>query len=207
MTLETWIAFAALETVLCLVPGPAVLLVLGQGLAQGPRSAIAASAGILSANAGYFAISATGVGVLLLASYEVFFAIKWLGAAYLVWIGVQALLARPETLAAARAQPARPWPVYRRGFLVQAANPKTILFFVALLPQFVDPAGDAAFQLLVLGLTSVVVEFAVLATYGGLAGRLRRLATQPSVALWFERTSGGLLVAAGAGMATLRRLD
>ena len=207
MTFETWVAFTVLETVLCLVPGPAVLFVMGQGLVQGPRPAMAASLGILSANTMYFAVSATGLGALLLASYEVFFAIKWLGAGYLVWLGVQALLTRPETLAIARAKPAAGWQVLRRGFVVQSANPKTILFFGALLPQFVDPAGDVALQMLVLGATSVVVEFAVLSVYGGLAGRLRRFATRPAVALWFERTAGGLLVAAGIGMAAIRRAD
>lgn len=153
MTVETWVAFTVLETLLCLVPGPAVLFVLGQGVAQGPRTAVAASVGILAANAGYFAVSATGLGALLLASYGVFFAIKWLGVGYLVWLGLRALLARPAALAVARARPAGAWRVLRRGFLVQAANPKTILFFGALLPQFVDPSGNVAAQMLVLGVT------------------------------------------------------
>lgn len=207
MTLETWIAFTLLEGLLCLVPGPAVLFVIGQGLVQGPRPAVAASVGILSANAAYFVISATGLGALLLASYEVFSAIKWLGVGYLVWLGLRALLARPEVLALERQRPAPAWRVLRRGFLVQAANPKNILFFVALLPQFVDPAGNIAMQMLILGVTSVVVEFAVLATYGALAGRLRHFATRPDVALWFERVAGGLLIAAGLGMAAIRRAD
>ncbi|WP_189989420.1 LysE family translocator [Thalassobaculum fulvum] len=207
MSFETWIAFTVLETLLCLVPGPAVLFVMGQGLVQGPRPAIAAGLGILSANTLYFAVSATGLGALLLASYEVFFAIKWLGVAYLLWIGLQALLARPEALAVARARPAGAWRVLRRGFLVQAANPKSILFFGALLPQFVDPAGNVAAQLLLLGLTSVAVEFVVLAAYGGLAGRLRRFATRPAVVMWFDRAAGGLLIAAGLGMAAIRRGD
>jgi homoserine/homoserine lactone efflux protein len=207
MTFETWIAFAALETMLCLVPGPAVLFVLGQGLVQGPRSAVAASVGILSANAGYFAISATGLGALLLASYGVFFAIKWLGVAYLIWLGLRALFTRPEALTVERGEPDSACRVLRRGFLVQAANPKSILFFGALLPQFIDPAGDVVAQMLILGVTSVVVEFVVLALYGGLAGRLRLFATRPAVALWFERVAGCMLIAAGLGMAAIRRAD
>lgn len=207
MTFETWLAFTVLETMLCLAPGPAVLFVMGQGLVQGPRPAVAASVGILSANALYFAVSATGLGAVLLASYEVFFAIKWLGVGYLLWLGARALLVRPAELAVARAGRSSAWRVLRRGFLVQAANPKTILFFGALLPQFVDPAGDIAVQMLVLGATSVVVEFAVLSVYGGLAGRLRQIATRPAVILWFERAAGGLLIAAGIGMAAIRRAD
>ena len=116
-------------------------------------------------------------------------------------------MARAETVAVEGGRPAPAWRVLRRGFLVQAANPKTILFFGALLPQFVDPAGDIVMQMLVLGATSVAVEFVVLAAYGGLAGRLRRFATRPAVALWLERTAGALLVAAGLGMAAVRRGD
>ena len=207
MSFDTWIAFAVLETLLCLAPGPAVMFVMGQGLAQGRRPALFAGLGILSANTMYFVVSATGVGALLLASYEVFFAIKWLGVAYLVWLGVRALLARPEALSIRSSTPEAGWLVLRRGFLVQAANPKTILFFGALLPQFVDATGDIAMQLLVLGITSMAVEFVILAVYGGLAGRLRRFATRPEVALWFERISGGLFIAAGLGMAAIRRTD
>ena len=207
MNWETWIAFTLLEIMLCLVPGPAVLFVLGQGVAQGPRAAVAASVGILAANTGYFAVSATGLGALLLASYGVFFAVKWLGVGYLVWLGLRALLARPRDLAVARARPAGAWRVLRRGFLVQAANPKTILFFGALLPQFIDPSGGVVAQILILGATSVAVEFAVLMLYGGLAGRIRRMATNPATLVWLYRAAGGLLIAAGLGMAAIRRAD
>lgn len=209
MTLETWIAFVLLETVLCLVPGPAVLFVLGQGLSRGPRPALAAGGGILAANTGYFLLSATGIGALLLASYEVFFAIKWLGAGYLVWLGIRALRdaagAMPVPGSADTSAGIRR--AFRRGFLIQAANPKTLLFFGALLPQFVDPAAGLATQIAILGVTSVVVEFAVLAAYGTLAGRARLLVGQAAVVRWFERVAGGLLIAAGIGMAALRRAD
>ena len=89
MSFETWLLFCATEAVLCFTPGPAVLLVVSLSLSRGPRSGLGGSLGILVANALYFAISATGLGAVLLASWQVFIVIKWVGAAYLVWLGIR----------------------------------------------------------------------------------------------------------------------
>jgi homoserine/homoserine lactone efflux protein len=207
MTWHGWILFVMVETMLCLAPGPAVLLVLSQGLSFGWRGSIAANLGILAGNAIYFALSATGLGALLLASYDLFFAIKWLGAAYLVWLGLAAFFSRGERAspAAEGARPTAPLRRFRNGMVLQLANPKALLFFAALLPQFIDPAGGVAWQVAILGVTSVAIEFVVLACYGGLAGRARRLAARPRFARLVDRLSGLLLMAAGLGMALLRR--
>src|SRR5262245_47262826 len=136
MTWETWIVFVVTETVLCLTPGPAVLFVVAQGIGRGAGAALAAAAGILAGNAFYFALSATGLGAMLLAAYGLFSAIKWVGAAYLVWLGVSTFRARAvphEVPAAAGGR------LLGRGFVVQVANPKALVFFTALLPQFIDP--------------------------------------------------------------------
>ena len=97
MTLQTWLLFCATETLLSLTPGPAVLLVVGQALGRGGRAGLVAACGILSANAMYFALSATGLGAILLASSQLFTAIKWLGAIYLIIVGLQ-MIVRPERL-------------------------------------------------------------------------------------------------------------
>jgi homoserine/homoserine lactone efflux protein len=206
MTFSTWLLFAITEGALCFVPGPAVLLVIAQGLAQGGRTSIWANLGILTGNTIYFALSAAGLGGVLLASYEVFFLIKWVGAAYLVWLGVTAFFGKSSTLSvnAARERP----PGLRmllNGMVLQLANPKAILFFTALLPQFIDPTHPLVPQFVILAVTSVVLEFVVLLGYGMLAGRAAVAAQRPELTRWINRASGSLLIAAGVGMAALRR--
>jgi len=203
---ETWSLFLVTETILCITPGPAVLFVLSQGLGGGAAASIRASFGILAGNALYFLLSATGLGAVLLASYDLFFCIKWAGAAYLIWLGLRALRATGIVLAA------KPAPredgsrrVFVRAFAVQASNPKAIVFFTALLPQFIDPARNVPLQVAILALTSIMVEFIVLASYGVFAGRVSRLASEPRVAALLERTAGALLIGAGLRMAALRR--
>ena len=202
MTWEAWTVFVLTETVLCLVPGPAVLFVLAQGLGRGARAALAAAMGVLAANAFYFALSATGLGAVLLASYELFSAIKWAGAAYLVWLGVRTFRAAPTLRQVQAAAAGR---LVGRGFLVQVANPKALVFFSALLPQFIDPEARVLPQVAILGVTSLLIELAVLAAYGTLAARATHLTTRPGFLAASNRVAGGLLVAAGLRMATLRR--
>jgi homoserine/homoserine lactone efflux protein len=206
MTWTTWALFALTEGALCLVPGPAVLLVVAQGLARGGRASIWVNLGILTGNTIYFALSATGLGAVLLASYDVFFAIKWLGAAYLVWLGISAFFGRASTLSVTAARErSRPLKMLTHGVVLQLANPKAILFFTAFLPQFIDPAEPLLPQFLILAVTSVVIEFFVLLAYGALAGRAAVAATRPELTRWINRVSGSLLVAAGIGMAALRK--
>lgn len=207
MTLETWALFAITETALCFTPGPAVLLVLSQGLTRGTGASVYANLGILAGNACYFALSATGLGAVLMASYEVFSAIRWIGAAYLVWLGVSAFLGRSSalTVTPVAGAPARWTRTFANGFVLQVANPKALVFFVALLPQFIDPRGSVVAQVAILGVTSVVIEFFVLLAYGALAGRLTVVAARPRFQTLAHRVAGAMLVAAGVSVALQRR--
>jgi homoserine/homoserine lactone efflux protein len=208
MTLETWLLFCATDLVLSLTPGIAVTLVISSALARGVREGLLAAAGILVVNTLYFALSATGVGTLLVASPRVFEALRWAGAAYLVVLGAQAIRAalaqRPLPSEATRAPSAGARGPFVRGLVMQAANPKTLLFFVAILPQFVTPGGSVPFQILVLGASAIAIELVVLSLYSLAAGRAGQLARDARFGAALDATSGALLVFAGVGLAALR---
>jgi threonine/homoserine/homoserine lactone efflux protein len=208
MNWTLWWLFVPTEIILCLTPGPAVLLVLATALRGGPRPSVAATSGILTANTIYFAISATSLGALLLASYRLFFLVKWIGAAYLFFQGAKALFWNSIPLGAPESAPGAgrsSWRLFADGLLLQLSNPKAIVFFTALLPQFIDPKGRLALQVFVLGLTGVCIEFLVLLSYGLAAGRAMAVARQPRYARWTNRISGMFLIGAGGGLALLRR--
>ena len=207
MNWATWWLFALTETVLSLTPGPAVLLVLSSALRSGARKSISSILGILTANTVYFALSASSLGALLISFYRVFFAVKWNGAAYLVYLGARTILGHSEVLPSG--EPAEASSSFTRllrdGFVLQMSNPKAIVFFSAILPQFIDPRRAVLPQIVILGLTSVICEFAVLSSYGVAAARASVFARQPRYAKWTNRIAGSLLIGAGAGLAALRR--
>jgi homoserine/homoserine lactone efflux protein len=163
---------------------------------------------MLVANLGYVCLSATSLGALLLAAWELFVLIKWLGAAYLIWLGLKTFFAARD---AGRpvAQPLTPPRTGMRrllyGVVAQGANPKALLFFTALLPQFVNPAVPLVPQMALLALTSVVIEGGVLTGYAVLASRARGRAYRPRFSRRIHRGGGGLLIGAGAGLAALKR--
>jgi homoserine/homoserine lactone efflux protein len=207
MTWQIWLLFVMTEAVICITPGPAVLYVLSQAIRRGPGKSVWGTWGILSANTLYFILSATSLGAVIVASYKLFFVVKWLGAAYLVYLGLRSffaktsVLALPESSADLRSGPR----ILRDGFFLQAANPKAILFFTAILPQFIDAHHNVAFQILVLGISSILVEFVILFVYGQLAGRALSTARSPRFEKLTNRIAGSLLIGAGVGLASLRR--
>ena len=207
MKWEVWLLFVVTEAVLSMTPGPAVLYVLSQAIRRGPAKSVWGSWGILSANAMYFVLSATSLGAVIVTSYKLFFLMKWLGAAYLVYLGIASFLGKSSVMPLPEAESnfrsgSR---ILRDGFFLQAANPKALLFFTAILPQFIDARHNVAFQIFVLGISSIVVEFAILFTYGQLAGRLVVTARSPRFEKLTNRIAGSLLIGAGVGLARLRR--
>ena len=206
MTFNTWLLFCLTEAVLCLTPGPAVLLVVSMALTRGSSAGFGASLGILAANGIYFAISATSLGALLLASAELFTVVKWAGAAYLIWTGARMLFASNRPEADHDGEQARPRSLnaFSYGVLTQGANPKALIFFSAILPQFVDPHGAIGWQMLILGLSSMVIELGVLGLYVILSQRARGLSGNRRLAGPLTRVGGALLVGAGARLAFYR---
>lgn len=205
MTTGNWLLFAATEAALSLAPGPAVMLVVACGLAHGWRRSLHATLGILCANALYFALSATGIGTLIAASHDLFRVIRWCGAGYLVYLGLMAIVGKPSplTLSNLAGKPAGGAAIFRGALLLQMANPKSLLMFLAILPQFIDPAAPVGSQMLILATLSIVPEFCILLGYGMLASRASGWATQPRYARITDRVAATLVLLAGVLVAAL----
>jgi len=176
MTLKSWLLFLVMETALSLSPGPAVFYTVAQGVRGALRRTLPAAAGILTANGIYFALSATSLGALIAASAQFFTIAKWVGAAYLIYLGIKALRSANSMHGVAlggdpteKERDLRS--VYLGAVTLQLANPKALLFFLALLPQFIDPSIPVVPQMLILAATSMLPEFCILTGYGWLAHR------------------------------------
>ncbi|HKZ01914.1 MAG TPA: LysE family translocator [Pyrinomonadaceae bacterium] len=207
MSTKLLLLFALTEFLMSLTPGPAVLLIISQGMHVGFRSSLKGILGILTGNVLYFSLSAVGLGALLQASTTLFQIIRWLGIAYLVLMGAKMLLIkRPSREFDNRQAEMRlSLQLFSQGVVTQLSNPKAIIFFTALLPQFVSPVarpGGMLLQFLVLGIVSLIVEFPVLMFYGWLGERGGSLVPARFSALP-DRVAGGFLIGAGLGLASI----
>ena len=208
MSLRVWIIFLMMETTACLSPGPAVLLVMSQGLSRGVLASMWSSCGILAANAVYFAVSATGITAVLLGSKSLFNVITWVGAAYTIWLGVRTLASSGAAAsvsfslsASAAASSAR---MFTNGFVLQISKPGLLLFFVAVLPQFILPGRGVAGQVIILAVTSILIEFVILTLYGVLAAQVGKLGVGARFVALANRLSGLMLILAAVALARSR---
>jgi homoserine/homoserine lactone efflux protein len=182
------------------------MLVITNAAKYGPRRTIATIGGSLLANIFYFAVCATSVGALLLSSANVFVAVKWVGAAYLVYLGIRSLLYPDGALtvpASASMVEKSAGRLCMEAIFLQLSNPKALLWFGAIVPQFIDPHRDIVEQIVILGATGTTTEFPILLGYAFLAGRIASLG--PSYGRWTSRISGAFLIGAGGGLALTRR--
>ena len=201
MSLESWLAFTAASAVLLVIPGPTVFLVVSYALGQGWRAALPMACGVALGDFTAMTLSMLGVGALLSASAGVFAAVKLIGAAYLVYLGVKLFRAGGVLAARPRTDAASGWKMLGHAWLVTALNPKGITFFVAFLPQFLDARADFTTQMLVFEATFLALAFANAFGYALMASRARSLIASPRAIGIVNRTGGALLV--GAGLATV----
>ena len=204
MTLSTWLLYVAAVLILTLTPGPSVLMCISTSVQHGPRRALIASLGSTSAIACIMVLSMLGLGTVLAASETLFSALKWLGAGYLAYLGVTALLSKASSIAvpdssvpqvSARA-------LFGRGALVGASNPKALLFFGALFPQFIDPSVAQTGQFLILGVTFIFFELFWLSFYAVTAAKARHWLQNPRRAKLFNRITGAVFLFAAGLLAT-----
>ena len=201
MTLETWAAFTAASAVLLVIPGPTVLLVVSYALGQGWRTALPMAIGVALGDFTAMTLSMLGLGALLATSATLFTALKWLGAAYLVYLGLKLWRAGGTLEATPRTDAVSALRMLGHAWLVTALNPKSITFFVAFLPAFLDPRADFVTQMLVFETTFLVLAFANALGYALIAARARRLVADPRAIGVVNKVGGGLLI--GAGVATV----
>ena len=204
MTVELYLAFVAASALLILTPGPMVAFVVATTLSRGLAHGLAAVAGSVIAAAIQLGVVAFGLAMLLTAAGEAFFWLKWLGVAYLAYLGIKALQAPDGDLAPAA-------PVTRgamtrsflEGFIVNLTNPKTLLFHGAFLPLFISPAAPVAPQLWLLAATFLVIGGALDSLWALTASRSRPLMAR--IGRWRHRITGAVLLTAAAGLALARK--
>jgi len=205
MTLELYSAYVVATLILLAIPGPTIMLVISYALAQGRRSATASVLGVGLGDATAAAASLLGLGALLAASASLFAVLKWVGAAYLFWIGLKMWRARAhglDTVTVARVPPVK---VFRHAYIVTALNPKGIVFFMAFLPHFVVAEAPIVPQLFLLGTTFVVLGIANAAVYALTAAAIGERMRSPSLVRLINRVGGGFLMSAAFMTATLQR--
>lgn len=206
MAFEMWLAFTLASAVLLALPGPTVLLVVAYALNQGRRAALATTAGVALGDFTAMTASLLGLGVVLATSATLFTALKWLGAAYLVYLGVRLWRAPvAENAADATTNAVSGGRMLAHVWLVTALNPKSIVFFVAFLPQFLDPTRPLLGQMAIMEITFLILATLNAALYATLAAAARRGIRRPAIQRAVNRAGGSLLIGAGLLTAMLRR--
>ena len=203
IALELYLAFIAATVILMAIPGPNVALFVANSLAHGTRFGLLTVAATSSAVVVHLALTVAGATVALNVLAASFDWLRWVGVAYLVYLGIAAWRAPMTDLAQTQPQAGSARLIFARGFLVGLTNPKTLLFYGAFFPQFITPGPTAGDQLLLLAVTFLVVAIVCDSAWAILAGRLRVLLVAHTRLC--NRLTGGLLVGAGLGLAMARR--
>ena len=198
MPIELWLAFVAASAVLLIIPGPTILTVISYSMAHGRRANVPLVAAVALGDSTALVVSLLGLGALLATSAFWFTAVKWAGGLYLLYLGVKLL--RAGISSSELITPAAPrsrWRLFANTYLVTALNPKGIVFFVAFLPQFIDPSAGVTQQLWVLAVTFVTMATLNASLYAVFAASARKLLASPRAQRRFNLAGGSLLGAAG----------
>ncbi len=195
MTTELWLAYVTTVLILMSTPGPSHLLMLSNSLGNGFNRSLATAAGDLSANIVQMTVASLGLVSLIHSSQEFFVVIKWVGVSYLIFMGVTKFRKRFDPSVAVRSRVRTLRSLYWQGFMTSAANPKAVIFFAALFPQFVNPAAPTGQQFVILGVTYLIVDACFLAIYGGFADWIESR-FRHHVGHHMNQISGALLVGA-----------
>lgn len=196
MTLEIYLAYLATVGVFfASPPGPSQLLMISNSMRFGARASVATVAGDLSANALQMTAAAFGLAAVVAVSGDLMTVVKWLGVGYLVFVGVRTFLAPPPSISSIGQAAISRARLFRQGFLTSSANPKAIIFFAALFPQFIDASQPILPQLMILGATYIVVDGTILMIYGAASERAVK-ALAANITGWLNRVAGAMMIGA-----------
>lgn len=205
VSLELWFAFIAAAAIMIMIPGPTTLMVLGHTVSNGWRIGLTSLIGVVAADICAITLSVLGFSALLAASATAFTVMKWIGAGYLVWIGIQLWRAPPIDLTPTAEKRTNPRGAIMQTFIVTLLNPKGILFFAAFLPQFIDQALPLWPQVILLMLTFCTLATLIQGFYITVMGRARSRIATPRTLRLMNSTGGVMLVGAGLLTATLKK--
>lgn len=206
MNLEIWIAFVIAAEIILVIPGPTIILVVSQAIAHGRTSVIPLVAGVLAGDFTAMTLSLLGLGAVLSTSATLFVILKWIGALYLIYLGLKLWRTAPDSGAVAvAAREASAGSLFKDAYIVTALNPKSIAFFVAFLPQFINHQASTSPQFLILGTTFLTMATANAALYAIFAGHLRDTLRKTRIRKFFDRCGGSALIGAGVLTAAMER--
>ncbi|MBW3698556.1 homoserine/homoserine lactone efflux protein [Vibrio sp. T187] len=204
MDTHVWLAYVVTAIVFSLAPGSGTVNSISNGLSYGTRKSLASIAGLQIGLIFHIALVGAGIGALVAQSALAFTIIKWVGVVYLVWLGIQKWRDRSSLVAQQSGEGLSSWSLMRNAVLINLTNPKSIVFLVALFPQFLDPTQPQLPQLLVLGITTVIIDGIVMLGYTSLASQMGRYIRSDKVMGKINKVFGGMFMGCGALLAAAK---
>ncbi|EOU3286960.1 homoserine/homoserine lactone efflux protein [Vibrio harveyi] len=204
MDTHVWLAYVVTAIVFSLAPGSGTVNSISNGLSYGTRKSLGAIVGLQIGLAIHIALVGAGIGALVAQSATAFTVIKWVGAAYLVWLGIQKWRDTSSLVATESHQTMSGTSLLYKAILINLTNPKSIVFLVALFPQFIDPAKDQLTQLLVLGVTTVTIDAFVMLGYTSLAAQMGRFIRSDKIMGKINKVFGSMFMGCGALLAAAK---
>ncbi|KOO13017.1 homoserine transporter [Vibrio xuii] len=204
MDMHVWLAYVVTAIVFSLAPGSGTVNSISNGLSYGTRRSLAAIAGLQVGLAIHIMLVGAGIGALVAQSAFAFSVIKWVGAAYLIWLGIQKWRDRSSIATAEAGAHLSSMNLMRKAILINLTNPKSIVFLVALFPQFIDPAKDQLTQLMVLGVTTVFIDAVVMLGYTSLASQMGRFIRSDKIMSKINKVFGSMFMGCGALLAAAK---
>lgn len=204
MSFEIWMTYIIATSLILVMPGPTIILVVSQAISHGRQSVIPLVAGVVFGDFTAMTLSLLGLGAIMSTSATLFTCLKMIGALYLFYLGISLWRKQPQPKrSTARKGDISGTSLFKSSYIVTALNPKTIAFFVAFLPQFVDHQTPAFWQLFLLGATFLLLALINAALYAIFASQLREVMEKPQLRRWFNRFGGSALIGAGIFTASM----